>query len=91
MMHLKLTVGQVLAGLGVGLPMLVGTVTYVNTTFQTKADALRDRTETALEIQELRTQFNKQGDLITATYGDVRNIRGILEAQMAEKNARANP
>lgn len=88
MLNMKLTVGQVIAGSFVTLTAVVSIVTYVHSTFQTKLEADRRDEKINKRVDKMEEGFQAQSRVQTEIYGDVKEISGILKAQMAERSGR---
>lgn len=84
MLDIKLTVGQVLAGAFVSCTSLVGLVTYVHVTFQTKVASETEFGKLERRIEKVEDGFQDQLRLQAEISGDVKAIRAILD----ERNKR---
>ncbi len=87
-MEMKLSVGQVIAGVFTTITTVVMTMIYVQNTYETKIDSEKKYTTTQEQMKEIKGGQEVQAKLQTEIYGDVKKISGILESQMAEKSAR---
>jgi hypothetical protein len=92
MLGLKLSLGQVLSSFVVVIPTIIGTITYLNQTYETKANVAELHANRVAETARLDKRIDKiedaQASLQTVqsqTYAEVKEISGYLRAKSERK------